>query len=296
MELRQLATFIAVAEEGSFTRAADRLHVVQSAVSAAVRNLERELGASLFDRSTHSVKLTDAGRALLPDARATLAAAQAARDAVDQARGGLRGTVVLGTMQAQGMRAIDLAGVLGTFRSEHPAVEVQIRHVGGSQEMARDVLEGRLDLAFVALPGNGPPGVALTPLASEPIMLAVPAGHPLARRTGIEIHVLQDETLVDLPAGWGIRMAVDRAFAAAGVTRTIAYEVNDTATMIEFIRNGLAIGMLPRSLVETTTELAFVPIQDHPPQFHTAIAAPANRQLSAATRAMLETIKRHSSA
>jgi DNA-binding transcriptional LysR family regulator len=106
VELRQLATFVAVAEEGSFTRAADRLHVVQSAVSAGVRNLEKELGARLFDRSTHTVKLTDAGDALLPEARATLAAAQAARDAVDEARGGLRGTVLLGTMQAQGMRAI----------------------------------------------------------------------------------------------------------------------------------------------------------------------------------------------
>ncbi|MGO9793014.1 MAG: LysR substrate-binding domain-containing protein [Solirubrobacteraceae bacterium] len=161
--------------------------------------------------------------------------------------------------------------------------------------MAREVLDGRLDLAFVALPGSDPAGVQLTPLASEPIMLAVPAGHQLAKRAGIELPALRDETLVDLPAGWGIRTAVDRAFAAAGVTRTIAYEVNDTATMIEFIRNGLAIGMLPRSLVETT-ELAFVPIRDHPPQFHTAIAAPANRQLSAATRAMLETIKRHTSA
>src|ERR1700760_215132 len=109
VELRQLATFVAVAEEGSFTRASDRLHVVQSAVSAGVRKLEAELGAGLFDRSTHHVELTDAGRALLPAARATLAAAQAARDAVDEARGGLRGRVVLGTMQAQAMRALDLA-------------------------------------------------------------------------------------------------------------------------------------------------------------------------------------------
>src|SRR3954447_5122037 len=108
MELRQLATFVAVAEERSFTRAADRLHVVQSAVSAGLRKLEKELGASLFDRSTHSVTLTDAGLALLPEARATLAAAAAARDAVDEVRGGLRGTVALGTMQAQGMRAIGL--------------------------------------------------------------------------------------------------------------------------------------------------------------------------------------------
>src|SRR5919198_245380 len=101
MELRHLATFVAVAEEGSFTRAAGRLHVVQSAVSAAVRALERELGVTLFDRSTHRVELTDAGRALLPEARRTLAAAAAARDAVDQLRGGLRGTVRLGMMLSQ---------------------------------------------------------------------------------------------------------------------------------------------------------------------------------------------------
>jgi DNA-binding transcriptional LysR family regulator len=296
VELRQLTTFVAVAEESSFTRAADRLHVVQSAVSAGVRNLEKELGAVLFDRSTHSVKLTDAGRALLPEARATLAAAQAARDAVDEVRGGLRGTVVLGTMQAQGMRAIDLAAVLAAFRAEHPGVVVQIRHSGGSSEMAGDVREGRLDLAFVALPGKGPPGIELTPLASEPILLAVPAGHPLAKRAGTELEALSDESLVDLPAGWGIRMAVDRSFAAAGLTRTVTYEVNDTATMVEFIRNGLAIGMLPRSLVEATASIVFVPLRDHPPEFQTAIASPANRRLSAATRAMLETITRHTSA
>lgn len=293
MELRQLATFVAVAEEGSFTRAADRLHVVQSAVSAGVRKLEKELGTSLFDRSTHNVKLTDAGRALLPEARATLAAAQAAKDAVDDVRGGLRGTVVLGTMQAQGMRAINLVGVLAAFRAEHPGVEIAIRHSGGSSEMAREVVDGRLDLAFVALPGDGPPGLKLIPLTSEPIMLTVPAGHPLAGDADVELASLRDETLVDLPAGWGIRMAVDRSFTAAGVTRSIAFEVNDTATMVEFIRNALAIGMLPRSLLETADEIAFVPIRDHPPQFQTAIAIPANRQLSAATRAMLETIERH---
>jgi DNA-binding transcriptional LysR family regulator len=220
MELRQLATFVAVAEEGSFTRAADRLHVVQSAVSAGVRNLEKVLETRLFDRSTHAVALTDAGRALLPEARATLAAAQAARDAVDEVRGGLRGTVVLGTMQAQGMRAIDLAGLLAAFRAEHPAVTVTI-HSGGSSEMARDVLEGRLDLAFVALPGDGPPGLKLIPLAHEPIMLAVPVGHPVADNADVELQALRDEILVDLPSGWGIRMAVDRSFAAVGVARTI---------------------------------------------------------------------------
>ena len=296
MELRQLSTFVAVAEEGSFTRAADRLHVVQSAVSAGVRNLEKELGVMLFDRSTRSVKLTDTGRVLLPEARAILTAAQAARDAVDEARGGLRGTVVLGTMQAQGMRAMDLAGVLAAFRAEHPGVAVTVRNSGGSTEMAREVLEGRLDLAFVALSGHSPPGVELTTLANEPIMLAVPARHPLAKSHDVELAALRDETLVDLPAGWGIRMAVDRSFAAAGVTRTVTYEVNDTATIVDFIRNELAIGMLPASFVDFTADIAFVPIRDHPPSFQTAIAIPANRRLSAATRAMLDTIKLHASA
>ena len=249
-----------------------------------------------LDRSTHSVELTDAGRALLPEAHAMLAAAQAARDAVDEVRGGVRGTIVLGTMQAQGMRAIDLAGVLAAFRAEHPAVEVKLRHSGGSSEIAREVREGRLDLAFVALPGKGPPGIELTPLASEPILLAVPAGHPLAESADVELAALRDETLIDLPEGWGIRTAVDRSFAAAGLTRTIAYEVNDTATIVEFIRNRLAIGMLPRSLVDTRANIIFVPIRDHPPEFQTAIAVPANRRLSASTRAMLETIKRHTGA
>ena len=245
----------------------------------------------LFDRSTHTVRLTDAGGALLPEARATLAAAQAARDAVDEARGGLRGTVVLGTMQAQGMRAIDLAGLMAAFRAEHPAVKVAIRHSGGSSEMAHDVLDGRLDLAFVALPDDGPPGLHLIPLAREPIVLVVPAGHRFAGSADIEHKALCDETLVDLPPGWGIRMAVDRSFAVAGVTRTVTYEVNDTATMVDFIRNGLAIGLLPRSNVQTNG-VAFVPIRDYPPQFQTSIAIPENRRLSAATRAMLETVKR----
>src|ERR1700758_4721602 len=99
MELRLLTVFVAVAEEESFTRASARLHLVQSAVSAGVRTLERELGTALFDRPTHRVQLTDAGKVLLPEARNTLAAARAAREAVDLVRGGLRGTVTLGIMQ-----------------------------------------------------------------------------------------------------------------------------------------------------------------------------------------------------
>ena len=294
MELRQLAAFVAVAEEGSFTRASDRLHVVQSAVSAAVRNLERELGATLFDRSTRKVALTDAGRALLPEARATLAAATAARDAVDAVRGGVRGTVLVGTMQAQGMRAVDIPGVLADFRREHPEVEVRISHAaGGSSEMAAHVRDGRLDLAFVSLPSLESPGVKLTQLAREPIALLAPTAHPLTKHKAVKLAPLATEPAVDFPEGWGIRMANDRAFAAAGLTRAITYEVNDTASLIGLVRHGLAISLLPASLVDDTDGLALVPIRDHAPEFLTAIATPADRRLSAAAQALLTTIARH---
>jgi DNA-binding transcriptional LysR family regulator len=293
VELRQLAVFVAVAEEGSFTRAADRLHVVQSAVSAGVRNLERELGARLFDRSTHKVALSDAGRALLPEARATLSAAAAARDAVDAVSGGVRGTIILGNLQAQGMRSIDLAGVLAEFRAEHTEVEVQIRQ-GGSLEMTRKVREGELDLAFVALPDQSFPGVELAPLASEPIVLAVAAAHPFAGRSRVDLAALADETIVDFPDGWGIRMANDRAFAAAGVTRRVAYEVGDTGSVVGFIRYGLAIGLLPASFFDDPEGIVFVPIRGPASQFLTAIASPSNRRPTAAARAFLQTLQRHS--
>ena len=294
MDLRQLAVFVAVAEEGSFTRAADRLHVVQSAVSAGVRNLERELGARLFDRTTHKVALSDAGRALLPEARRTLAAANAARDAVDAVTGGVRGTVALGTMQAQGMRSVDIAGVLAEFRAEHPAVEVQIRQ-GGSLEMTTKVREGELDLAFVALPEQRFPGVELVPLTSEPIVLAVASDHPFAARRRIELAALGSETIIDFPEGWGIRMANDRAFAAAGITRRIDYEVNDTASVTGFIRHRLAVGLLPASLFENHDGITFVPVRGRAPQFLTAIATPSNRSRTAASRAFLATLQAHKS-
>src|SRR3954452_22066507 len=118
MELRHLATFAAVAEEGSFTRAAGRLHVVQSAVSSGVRALERELGATLFDRTTHRVQLSEAGRALLPEARRTLAPAAPALAADDHLLGGLRGTVRLGMMLSQ--RAVSVRRLVSALRAEHP--------------------------------------------------------------------------------------------------------------------------------------------------------------------------------
>src|SRR3954468_53782 len=149
MELRHLETFVAVAEERSFSRAADRLHVVQSAVSATIRNLEREWGITLFHRSTHRVELSDAGRTLLDEARVALLAAADVEHAVDEVRGGLRGTIRVGIMQAMlGRGGISVAAAISAFRAAHPGVTVTVRQ-GGSADHAQRVRDGELDVAFV---------------------------------------------------------------------------------------------------------------------------------------------------
>ena len=290
MELRHLTVFVAVAEEASFTRAADRLHLVQSAVSASVRGLERELGAALFDRTTRRVELTDAGDALLPEARLVLAAVNAAREAVDQVSGGLRGTLRLGTMQGQAMRAVSVPRLLARFRAEHPGVEVHVSHVGGSVLMADQVRAGRLDLAFVSLPERRPSGLTLTRISREQMQIACPKGHPLATRAEVDLEALAGEPFIEFPEGWGTRMATDRAFAAAGVRRTIVYEVNDVASVIEFIANGLAVALIAPSLLIAGDEVALVPVRRHAPHFEISVAVASTRRPSAVLAAFLKTV------
>src|SRR6202035_5331306 len=118
-----------------------------------------------------------------------------------------------------------------------------------------------LDLAFISVSAEQLPGVELTPLAREPIMVIAAASHPLANRKSIPIPALAEGPLVEFREGWGVRTANDGAFARAGVTRTITYEVNDTASVIEFVRHGLAVSMVPASFVADTSGLALIAIR-----------------------------------
>jgi DNA-binding transcriptional LysR family regulator len=284
MELRHLATFVAVAEEGGFTRAAGRLHVVQSAVSAGVRSLERELGATLFDRSTHRVELSEAGRALLPEARRTLAAAAAARDAVDQLRGGLRGTVRLGMMLSMRAASVNVARLLADLRAEHPGIDVALQ-LGGSTVNAEHVRRGRLDLAFVGL-ADTMPGLELARISSEEMRLAVPDGHRLAAREIVALPELAGEPFADGPPEWGTRIACERAVALAGTRRDVAYEVADLDLIAEFVRYGLAVAIVPPSAVERGG-IALVALEPPAPEFTISLASPTDRELGAAARAVM---------
>lgn len=280
MELRQLSHFVAIAEDGSFTKAARRLNYVQSALSVSVQALERELAVRLFDRTTHRVTLTAAGEALLPAARRTLAAAEETRDAAAAVKGVLRGTLRVGIMQS--FAFADVPGVLGRFHREHPGVEIHARpSAGGSAALLEDIRQGGLDIAFTAL-FDPAPGVDAVPLGSEELfLLAAPEQAPPGRGP-VTLDTLVDAAFVDFPTGWGIRTAVDRAFAAAGLNRRVTMEIADVATLVQLLRAGLGIALLPRSLIPSGEQVLQRRTVSPRVSWHVVMATPSGRSNAAA--------------
>lgn len=242
MELRHLEYFVAVAEERHFTRAAERMRVAQSGLSASIRALERELDAELFTRNTRRVELTDAGHALLGEAHRTLASASAARDAVAAVRGLLRGSLTVGSEQCLGV--IDLPPLLASFRRAHPGVEIKLRYAG-SAHIAEQIRLGRLNVGFVALGDPAPEGVRLLPLAAEEMVLLCHTAHPLAEIDKVEPAALLGEDFVDFSADWGARRVNDRMFARLGADRRVSVEVNDVHTLLDFVHQGLGVALVP---------------------------------------------------
>lgn len=259
MDDRQLAAFVAVAEELSFTRAAARLFVVQSTLSAGVRALERELGAALFTRSTRRVALTAVGEALLPEARAAIDGLDRMRSLAAEDAAGLRGRVRVGTFS--GLDLVDIPGALGVYRRRHPLVEILLRtSTIGSTGLADDLRRGLLDLALLALPASALDGLAVTIVVRSGYVLLVESSDPLAsavRPTALDLAGL---TFVDTPAGFGNRVSVDLAFRAAGVGRRVATEVADLPGIPRFVQAGLGPAVVPRAGVEPIEGVTAVPL------------------------------------
>jgi DNA-binding transcriptional LysR family regulator len=287
VELRHLEHFVIVAEERNFTRAARRLHLVQSALSVSIRSLERELDTRLFERTTREVRLTDAGRVLLPEARRTLDAAASAQAAVFGAHAGLRGTLRLGMMQV--ISVVDVSSLIARFHRERPLVDIQPRTaLGGSAALISDVRRGTLDAAFVAVSGPDQPGLTATTVASEPMLLACQRDHPLARRAVVSVSELAGEPFVDYTQGWGPRTATDQLFARAGVERSIGIEVPDASIHAALVHAGLGLAILPESLI-ADAGLAGVPLRPAA-TFTVAFIVAAGRPLSPVTQAFADLI------
>jgi len=245
MELRQLEYFVAVAEEANFTRAAQRIHVAQPAVSAQIQRLERELGQPLLDRSRRTVRLTAAGEAALPYARAALAAVADIHVAVEELTQLVRGTVAIGTVTSH---SVDMPLLLADFHADHPEVEITLS-TDSSDTLIEMVRTGRLDAAIVSVgPGERPEGLDVEVVTDEAIAAAVCRTDELASRKTIRLTDLSDRQLIALPVGAGIRHQFDAACAKAGVSPRVAFEASTPLALADLAERGLGVAIVPASV------------------------------------------------
>jgi DNA-binding transcriptional LysR family regulator len=289
MELRQLKQFVAVAELSSFTRAAQRLHVVQSGVSASIQGLERELGARLFERGARGVRLTAAGSALLPAARNTLDAARTAREVVTQLASGITGEVHFGTLAS--IDVVNLPALLGQLRQAHPGIKVRLRtSASGSAGLTEELARGDLDAALVANDGSGIAGMRLTRLLTLPITVLLRSDHPLADRSAVALADLADEQFIDFPVGFGNRLIVDSAFARLGLKRSVSVEVTDVTHAAAYVRHGLGVSLVPRwPATVSGTDVRSIVVQPDLP-WVLSVGVSTARTSSAAAQALLDLI------
>jgi DNA-binding transcriptional LysR family regulator len=261
MEMRQLEYLIAVAEEANFTRAAERVHISQSGVSAQIRQLEHDLGATLIDRSSRTARLTHAGAAALPHARAVLAAAAALRQAVDEVSGLISGHLVVGMVTA--CTVTGLFDGLSGFHKAHPGVAITLVE-DNSAGLIERVRSGEADLALVGVPGSPPPGLDSLSIVSERLAAAAPPDHPLLTgREGVTLAGLAGHPLVCLPPGTGIRSVLDQACAAQGIHPDITMEASAPGAIADLAARGLGVAVLSESMAASyAPRLGFLPIED----------------------------------
>ncbi|MFF4398686.1 LysR family transcriptional regulator [Streptomyces sp. NPDC001480] len=248
MELRQLEYFVAVAEERNFTRAAERVHISQSGVSAQIRQLEREVGAELFDRSARTVTLTAAGKAALGPARAALAAVGTVGQAVGEVTGLIRGRITVGMVI--GCTVTPLFDALAAFHAAHPGVEISLLE-DSSDRLLEGVRTGAVDLALIGAATATPDGLDALTIIRERLVAAVPAGHPLARQRVVTLRDLMAYPIVCMPPGTGLRAAFDQACAAQGLQPAIALQASAAHAIADLAARGLGVAVLSDSMTES---------------------------------------------
>lgn len=262
MELRQLTYVVAVAELSSFTRAAERCFVVQSALSHQIARLEQELGARLFHRTSRRVRLTAAGEAFLPAARQCLAAADRARAEVAAATGEVRGHLKVGVIPT--VAALDVPVALRDFHGRYPQVRVSLE-TGASERLIEKVAGGLLDVGFLGLPVDATiTGVQHRVLARDEHVAVLAPAHPWAGARRLRLDQLAEEPFVDFPAGTQGRLQTDQAFTAAGLQRDVAFEVTDPQLLARLILAGLGISLLASTYAVGLADVATVPVVDAP--------------------------------
>lgn len=266
---------VAVAETNSFTRAAERCLVVQSALSHQIARLEQELGAKLFERTSRRVRLTPAGAAFLPAARQCLDAAERAAAEVAAAVGEIRGRLAVGLIPT--VAAVDIPAALREFRRRYPQVRISLR-VGASEDLVDQVKAGAIEVAFLGLPTTTrPEGVEARELARDRLVAVVAPDHPLAGESSVDLRRLSSEVFVDLPANTAGRIQSDLAFSAAGLTRDVAFEVTTAYLTSRLVEQHLGVAMLPSAYAPQLTGVTTVEVIDAPARVEYAVWSRVSR-------------------
>jgi LysR family transcriptional regulator, transcription activator of glutamate synthase operon len=245
MELRQLRYLVALAEEGSFTRAAEREHIAQPALSQQIQKLERELGLPLVERTTRRVSITDAGNLLVARARRVLTELESARQELDRVRGIQTGHVVVGAMNTMG--PVDITLVLARFHALHPGVELTVRE-DNSDALAEMLRVDALDLAFLSVTERVEShGLALQQILMEELVVVLPQDHPLADRDSLRMAELSGEDFISYREGARLRELLIGAAHEVGFTPRIILESNESRRIRRLVGRGLGVAVLPRS-------------------------------------------------
>jgi DNA-binding transcriptional LysR family regulator len=260
MELRQLEYLVAVAEEANFTRAAERVHISQSGVSAQIRQLEADLGVTLIDRSGRRATLTTAGSAALAHARAALLSVDAMRQAVDEINGLIRGHLTVGMVTA--CTVTPLFDVLAAFHNAHPGIEITLIE-DNSDRLVERVRSGDVHLALIGAAGAVPPEFEALPLVSEHLVVAVPFHHTLAKRHRLTLAETCAFPIVSMPKGTGVRAVFDQACARKGIYADIALQASAPGAVADLAARGLGIAILTESMAANHADrLKALPLLD----------------------------------
>jgi DNA-binding transcriptional LysR family regulator len=248
MELRHLRYFLAVAEELNFTRAARRLGISQPPLTQQVKALEAELGVPLLDRSAYRIELTDAGRIFAAEAARILGDARSAMQAARRAATGVTGRVRVGFTESASFNSL-VTSTLRSFRSDYPAVEVSLEE-HPSTDLIVALRQARIDAAFVRPPLPAERGLTLDLLEKEPLVVAVPGGHPLARRQQVDLGALAGETFILYPRAVrpGLADTVIAACETAGFTPRVGQYAPQLSSTINLVAASLGISIVPDSM------------------------------------------------
>ena len=287
MELRQVEHFVAVAVERSFTRAARRVHVVQSAVSTSIAKLERELGVQLFDRSRQQIELTLAGERFLTQAHELLRVAGSAAESVASTRGQLMGSVDFGSLISYG--PMNVARVLGEFHRAHPFVRLRLQlNQSGASSYLSALIEGSLDLALVSVPNRFPPQLEMRLMFEEPMFFVCCDDHPRASDKVVSLVDLADEDLIGFPPDWGFRCLMDNAFLEAGIQSQPVHVIPAGFSVIgELVRQGLGTTFMPASECREFDDLRAIALSQNV-TWQVYMASQSTDRLTPATAALAD--------